>query len=322
MDFIIKHYKEAVILLNMGGPKDVGEVETFLKNMFNDFNILSIKNALIRKLVSKMIVRKIVHNVKKHYSFIGGKSPIIEYTEKLVAKLQSMDKSRLYTYAMNYTPPFAKDIIKKLKENNIENITLFSMYPQYSTTTTKSSIESVMKAIKKLKYNPKIKTVKRYYNDELYNKSVIESIKETLKDKNEKEYVLILSAHSVPKTVIEKGDTYQKECEDNLEILKNYLEKEGIIFKNIVLSYQSKIGPHKWLEPSTLETIELYKNDKIIIYPIAFTVDNSETAYELEIEYKNIALNEKKIKDFLICKCANDRESFAKSIIKLIENTL
>lgn len=303
----------------MGGPNNISEIDLFLNNMFNDFNILNVKNRLIRKTAAHMIIKKIRHNVRHHYELIGGKSPIIFHTQALISKLQNLDQSRIYLYAMNYTPPFPKDIIKKLNKENVETITLFSMYPQYSTTTTKSSMENAFKAIKKLRYKPKIKTIERYYKDELYNMSIIERIKEALNGKDYKEYTLIFSAHSIPNAIVEKGDPYQKECEHNVEILKDMLKKSSIRFKNVVLSYQSKVGPHKWLEPSTIETIKSYKNDKIIIYPIAFTIENSETAYELEIEYRNIALNEYKIKDFLICKCLNDNETFAKTILKLIE---
>ena len=309
--------KDTTILLNMGGPRNFDEINTFLVNMFNDYYILNIKNSFIRGMIAKKIVNKIRPDVIKHYEAIGGKSPINEYTEKLINKLNELDSSRDYKYIMNYTPPYSYDILKELKENNIDNITLFSMYPQYSEVTVKSSLESVYKAMKKLKYNPKVNIIDRYYDNEYYNDSIVQLIKNTIDDKNTEEYILIFSAHSIPKMYADKGDPYEYECNYNVQILKEKLHNAGLNFKDIVLSYQSKIGKIEWLEPSTIDTIKKYNGEKLIIYPLAFTIDNSETIYEIDIEYREEAINKYNIKDFILCPCLNDNINFAQSIIEI-----
>uniref|UniRef100_UPI003F4CA8CD ferrochelatase n=1 Tax=Brachyspira catarrhinii TaxID=2528966 RepID=UPI003F4CA8CD len=309
--------KDTTILLNMGGPRNFDEINTFLVNMFNDYYILNIKNSFIRGMIAKKIVNKIRPDVIKHYEAIGGKSPINEYTEKLINKLNELDSSRDYKYIMNYTPPYSYDVLKELKENNIDNITLFSMYPQYSEVTVKSSLESVYKAMKKLKYNPKINIIDRYYDNEYYNDSIVQLIKNTIADKNTEEYILIFSAHSIPKMYADKGDPYEYECNYNVQILKEKLHNAGLNFKDIVLSYQSKIGKIEWLEPSTIDIIKKYNGEKLIIYPLAFTIDNSETIYEIDIEYREEAINKYDIKDFILCPCLNDNINFAQSIIEI-----
>lgn len=243
----------------MGGPRNIQEINTFLVNMFNDYHILNIKNSFIRNMVAKKIVNKIKPDVISHYEAIGGKSPINEYTEKLVNKLNKLDSSADYKYIMNYTPPYAYDVLKELKNKNVEEITLFSMYPQYSEVTVKSSLESVYKAIKKLKYNPKINIIDRYYYDYNYNNSIVQLIKESIVNKNTEEYVLVFSAHSIPKMYADKGDPYEYECNYNIEILKEKLHEEGVNFKDIVLSYQSKIGKIEWLSPATIDIIKNIK---------------------------------------------------------------
>lgn len=315
---MINYKKETVVLFNMGGANSIKkEVDTFLINMFNDYHILNIKNSFMRSIIVKKIVNKIKPNVIKHYEAIGGKSPINEYTEKLVNKLNKLDSLKDYKYVMNYSNLSAYNVLKELKHNNVREITLFSMYPQYSEVTVKSSLESIYKVMKKLKYKAKINIVDRYYYDDNYNNAVAKLIKESIKYKNSEEYILIFSAHSIPKIHIDKGDPYKYECHCNAEILKDKLYKEGLHFKDIVLSYQSKIGKLEWLSPTTIDMVKKYSGEKIIIYPLAFTIDNSETIYEIGIEYRKEAISKYNIKDFILCPCLNDSTSFAKTIIEL-----
>lgn len=310
--------KEAVLLLNMGGPSSLYEVETFLTNMFYDPHILSIKNAFFRKMIANFIVSKRSEKSKKIYATIGGKSPITGITFALTQKLQQMDQSRIYTYVMRYTPPYSKMVLEDLKSKGVESIILVSMYPQYSTTTTLSSITDIHTSLKELNYHPDIKVIDRFYQEDAFNNAILQDIQHTLKGKDSSEFVLILSAHGIPEKVVQRGDSYQRECEENLEIIKNKLKQNNIIFKDVILSYQSKVGPMKWIGPDTDQVIQKNKKNKIIIYPISFTIDNSETEYELCIQYKTLA-QEIGVKDYIVCPCLNDSDSFAKMILEWIE---
>ncbi len=300
---------KALVLLNMGAPRNLDEVELFLKNMFNDENIITTKSKLLRKFIAFIITNTRKNEAKENYRKIGGRSPLVENSENLIKSLQKNLKDTYVTYAMRYTPPFSQEVIRDLMAKNIDDITLIPLYPQYSTTTTKSSLEEFLNTSNKMGFHPTVKIVERFYKDDIYCNCVIEQIKKSLTDKNPKSYDLIFSAHSLPLKIVQKGDTYEKEIKENIEILKNLLEKEGVFFNKIHLAYQSKLGPVKWLEPSLEDKLKSIENKNVIIYPISFVLDNSETIYELHMEYKNVA-QKLGFRDYQVCHCPNNSKKF------------
>ena len=308
---------KAILLLNMGGPNNLEEVELFLRNMFSDENILQ-TNSLIRKLIGSIIVKKRLNEAKENYKEIGGKSPLLDITNSLAKKVATLKNTPAYP-VMRYVPPFAKEILSKLKENGVDELILFSMYPHYSTTTTKSSIDDVINSCKELDYNPKIKIIDRYYDNKEYINIQANLIKEALEDKNPKEVKLIISAHGLPLDIIKKGDPYQEHIEKNVELLKEALEDLGLEFSEVELAYQSKVGNGTWLEPNLADVLRNPTNLNVLIFPIAFTIDNSETIFELDIEHKEIA-TKLGYPYYKVAKCPNDRDDFAKFISKLVQN--
>jgi ferrochelatase len=306
---------KALVLLNMGGPNSLDEVEVFLKNMFNDKNIITVKSDLLRSFISFMIVTSRKKEARSNYAKLGGKSPIVGYTKQLIEKLQLEFKDTYVTYAMRYTPPFATDVVEELKQKGITEITLLPLYPQYSTTTTKSSLEDFEDALKPL--HVKTLQVDRFYENRLYNELLIEKIEEQLKDKRSEEFELIFSAHSLPQSIVDKGDTYQKEILLHVELLKDILKEKNIIFKDIHVAYQSKLGPVKWLEPSLEDKLKSLTCKQIIISPISFTIDNSETEFELSMEYKEVA-DELGFEEYLVAKCPNDSDKFIQAISQIV----
>ncbi|WP_418180229.1 ferrochelatase [Aliarcobacter lanthieri] len=303
---------KAIVLLNMGGARNKNELKMFLTNMFNDENILTIKSALIRKVVASMIVSKRLDSAWKNYEKIGNSSPINPLTEQLVKKCnQKIDGFKTYQI-MRYTPPFAKTVIEQMKKDGIDEVILLPLYPQYSTTTTKSSLEDFLKYEKN---SFKIRVIYDFYKNDSFNNCIIDEIlNNTI---NEKEYNLIFSAHGLPQKIVDNGDPYQKQMIEHIEILKQKLEEKGRFFKSINLAYQSKVGPLKWLEPSLEDMLKNFKDENIIIYPLSFIVDNSETDFELDIEYRHIA-NNLGIKEYKVCKCVNDSDEFIETIKNII----
>ena len=302
----------------MGGPNHLGEVEIFLKNMFLDPYILPIKSNFLRKIVGNIIVKKRIETAKDIYRSIGGKSPMVELTFSLVKKLQKKDPNRFYSYAMRYTPPYVDLALEEMKQKGIQKIYLFSMYPQYSSATTLSSFSDVYRALKQMDYQPVVEIIDRYYDKPDYHHMMINSILRMLGDQKSDDYVLIFSAHSLPESFVKNGDPYQKECEECLELVKKELEKREIYFKDIILSYQSKLGPVKWIGPSTKSVIQSSNYKKIIVCPFGFTIDNSETIYEINIEYRKLA-SDRGIRDFIFCPCGNDSDDFVDFILSLID---
>ena len=308
--------KEAIILLNMGGPNNLSEVELFLDNMFNDPNILTMKSTLMRKFVATMITFFRAESSQEIYRQIGGKSPIVGHTEKLVEALQKALPDVYIDYVMRYTPPFAPEVIERLKEKAIEKIFLIPLYPQYSTTTTKSSLEDFEEAFHASGLDAILLEKKHYYELPRYNDAVIERIVEGLEGDKCEDYHLIFSAHGLPQKIVDAGDPYQRHVERHIELLKEKLLEKGLNFKNVALAYQSKVGPMAWLEPSLETVLEKTRNENVLIYPIAFTIDNSETDFELGIEYKEIA-DELGFKKYKVAPCVNDHPMFVEALVEL-----
>jgi len=303
--------KKALVLLNMGGARNKDELKLFLTNMFNDKNILAMPS-LLRKMVAYFIVNSRLDEAWENYEEIGNASPINPLTEKLVDKAnENIEEYKVYQL-MRYTPPFASEVISQMKEDGIKEVVLLPLYPQYSTTTTKSSLED-FEAHAKGAFD--VKVIETFYKNEAFNKCIIEEIEN--QTKFPQDFNLVFSAHGLPQKIVDKGDPYQKQMIEHVEILSNMLEQKGHNFKSINLAYQSKVGPMKWLEPSLDEMLTNFKNENVIIYPIAFIVDNSETDFELDIEYREIA-EEIGINEFKVCKCVNDSDMFIEAIKDII----
>ena len=313
---------QALLLLNMGGPNTIDEVELFLRNMFADKNILTM-NYYTRKLVSEIIINKRLEEVKENYKLLGGKSPLPKLTDELICKLKEKLTMPIYP-AMRYVPPFADVALEKCQEEGIEELILFPMYPQYSTTTTLSSVEDIEHRCKVLDYNPKITVIDPYYDDYDYIEASCEKIIEAMQGKETQEYDLLLSAHGLPVSIIQSGDPYQNQVEGNASAIKMYLHERGIKFHAIKLVYQSKVGNSDWLEPNLVDVLRNPRHRKVVIFPLAFTLDNSETVFELDIEHREIA---QKIKydDYIVVKCMNSSEKFVDLIVnrvlKISENS-
>ena len=300
---------KAIVLLNMGAPNNLDEVELFLKNMFNDENIITVKSKFLRKFIAFMITTSRKKTAKENYRQIGGKSPLLENTKKLIQKLQEKDNSVFITYAMRYTPPFSKDVIKELKQKDIKKVFLLPLYPQYSTTTTKSSIEDFIKEAKKAGFDGDITFTHRFYQEKDFNQAIISQIKKEVKGSDASKTDLIFSAHSLPQKIIDRGDSYQKEIEEHVQILSKMLQEEDVKFNKIHLAYQSKLGPVKWIGPSLDEKLTKLSNKNVLIYPLSFLLDNSETTQELHIEYAKIA-KELNYESYKVSSCLNDSSDF------------
>jgi ferrochelatase len=277
--------KKALVLLNMGGARSKDELKVFLQNMFNDKNIITIKNDTLRSMLAYLIVTLRLDKAWENYELIGCTSPLHDLTDRLIKKLEVFFPDYYITSAMRYTSDFAQTAIARIKDKNITDVTLLPLYPQYSTTTTKSSLEDF---IEKADDQFTLKTISPFYKNETYNMAICNEIIKV--QSKYTDFHLIFSAHGLPQKIVDKGDPYQRQIEEHVEILKEKLSHYATNFKD----------------------------EKVIIYPIAFIVDNSETAFELNIEYREIA-EKLKIKEYKVCSCVNDDEIFCKAIKEMID---
>lgn len=307
--------KRAILLMNMGGPNNLNEVETFLNNMFNDKRIISAPKP-IRMVIAKLITWNRKKEAQSSYAALGGRSPLVGYTKKLIEKLETGIDATVHM-AMRYTPPYSSDTLQGLK--NVDEIYAIPLYPHYSSTTTLSSIEDLEENIKKQGISAKVKTLDSYYNHPDYIAATVARIKETLGTDNPDEFELVFSAHGLPQSIIDNGDVYQRHIKYNVYHARKALLEAGMHFHKTHLAYQSRLGPLEWIRPYLEDKLKSLKKKKVIIYPIAFTIDNSETEFELDVEYREIA-EEIGFEEYRVAKAPNDHPSFVKCIANIYES--
>ena len=276
----------AIVLFNLGGPKDLESVKPFLFNLFYDKAIINLPNPL-RYIIARIISITRERKSQKIYSLIGGKSSLLQETEEqklaLTEKLKQLIKEDFAIFInMRYSAPFAKEVIGQIKKYNPSEIILLPLYPQFSSTTTGSSVKNFLQ---NLDVDIPIKTICCYPLEEDFIKTHVSLIKEKLYDKN---FRILFSAHGLPEKIIKAGDPYSFQIKETVKAIVKELNIKDLDYK---ITYQSRIGPMEWLKPNTEDEIELagkLKKD-IIIVPISFVSEHVETLVELNIEYKLIA---------------------------------
>ncbi|MBN2894895.1 MAG: ferrochelatase [Campylobacterales bacterium] len=310
--------KEAIVLLNMGGPNSLDEVEVFLTNMFNDPNILTMKSTLLRRFVATMITFFRTEKSQEIYRQLGGKSPLVGHTQKLVDALQARLEGVVIDFAMRYTPPFADASVARLKAAGVERVYLIPLYPQYSTTTTKSSLEDYEAAMRRGGFDATTVEIKHFFENERYNACICARLAEAMEGEVYGDFDLIFSAHGLPQKIVDAGDPYALHVNRHAALITRQLEALGMRFAAVHVAYQSKVGPMKWLEPSLETKLKTISNRKVLICPIAFTIDNSETDFELHVEYAEVA-HELGYESYRVSRCPNDHPLFVESLLELYE---
>ncbi len=317
--------KIGIVLLNLGGPDSAEAVQPFLYNLFSDPDIINFPlSFLFRKRLAKLISTKRAPKIIEQYNHIGGKSPILDLTTKQANALEKelCRKINCKVYiAMRYWKPFTEDVLEQIKKDNIDEVILLPLYPQFSVSTTGSSVNEWSKV--KRKYpelkDLKVELIETYYTDPNYIDSIIGNINETLKRfpvDRQKDLVLLFSAHGTPIKLVKKGDPYNKHIQETVaEVMKRSGYKQ-----RHYLSYQSKVGPQKWLEPKTPDTIERLASEgvkDILVIPIAFVSDHLETLFEVGIEFRHLA-KEKGIEQFEVMPGLNDSPKFISALANLV----
>ena len=311
--------KKAIILFNLGGPDKLENVEPFLFNLFNDPAILNLPS-LLRYPLAKIISNRRAPIAKKIYEELGGSSPILKLTEEQAVALelslntkQEIDQYKCFI-VMRCWHPRATEVIIDVQNYKPEEIILMPLYPQYSAATSGSSIKEWKDVCKKNKYKIKTSTICCYPTDKNFIQAHSKEI--TKKIKNITNYKLIFSAHGLPEKNIKKGDPYQWQVEQSV---KKIVENLNINNLDWILSYQSRVGPLKWIGPSTDDII--IENSKIgkhiVLVPIAFVSEHSETLVELDIEYKKLA-QDHGCKHYTRIPALGINEEFIKAMSELI----
>ncbi|MGC1373066.1 MAG: ferrochelatase [Candidatus Sulfotelmatobacter sp.] len=280
-----------VVLFQLGGPDTLAAIEPFLYNLFCDPDIIDFPFARIgRKALAKLISTTRARKVQHHYASIGGASPIRRFTEQqahaLGAELSNRGLDARCFVAMRYWHPFTGEAIAQLQAAECDEVVLLPLYPQYSSTTTGSSLNEWQRLFH---LDIAVHNVGPFYRDPMYLDAVIEKVDEALSRFEARETPeIVFSAHGVPLSIIEKGDPYQNQIEETVRLLV----ERGRWRNHHRLCYQSKIGASKWLQPSlhrTLRDLSAKHVAELCIVPIAFVSDHVETLGEIDHEAREEA---------------------------------
>ena len=319
MSEITKNKKTAIVVFNLGGPDSLEAVKPFLFNLFFDKYIIKLP-AFFRYFIAWIISFKRENTAKEIYRNIGGKSPIIEETQKQIDALKKALQKDIADFkvfmCMRHWHPMSEEVVKKIEKYSPNAIILLPLYPQFSTTTTASSIEDFTKELDRKSIEADRKIICCYPKDDDFVKAhadLVDKAIEQVTDKNN--YRILFSAHGLPKKIITEGDPYQWQIETTVNSVLDNLVHTNLDYK---VTYQSRVGPLEWLKPDTENEIKLAVEQKkeLIIVPIAFVSEHVETLVELDIEYKKIA--EKHFINYIRVPTLTIHELFIKSLKNIV----
>jgi ferrochelatase len=315
--------KYAVVLFNLGGPDSLEAIKPFLFNLFSDRDIFKIPVG--QKIFAKMMSVFRAPSVKEKYKRIGGKSPINDWTRlqqsMLQQELQKLVPGIEVYAAMRYWHPTIRDIADKVTEKAFDKVVLLPLYPHYSITTTGSSFNEWKRVYKgeaeKLIY------VYDYFDNQRYINALNERIDETIlrfPENVRDDIQLLFSAHGLPESIAKQGDPYPKQIDKTVACVM----KARNFSHGYHLCFQSKVGPAKWLKPSTDEMIRglaAKRKKQLLVIPISFVSDHIETLFELDIEYRMVA-DEANIENYMVMKGLNNSKTFVAALKELAVQAL
>jgi len=315
--------KIGVVLLNLGGPDSLDAVEPFLFNLFSDPDIIDFPGSfLFRKRLAKLISTRRSPSVIKQYGEIGGKSPLKEHTLRQAAllerRLNENTPAKVYA-AMRYWKPSTDDALDAIERDGISKVILLPLYPQFSKATTTSSFKQWEKCVKERGLDLDYSLVEQYYDHPTYIDALVARVNEGLMRFDETvrgEVNILFSAHGTPMKLVKQGDPYSGQIAKTIDAIV----ERGKFTQPHTFCYQSKVGPMKWLTPSTPARIaELAARGvkHMLIVPVAFTSDHLETLFELGIEYRRQA-KERGVVQYEVTEGLNDSPKFIEALTELV----
>jgi ferrochelatase len=318
--------KLGVVLFQLGGPDSIQAIEPFLYNLFCDPDIIDFPFARIaRQPLAKLIASRRAKHVAHHYAEIGGKSPILEFTTRQAVALERVLREEFdarVVIAMRYWNPLTAEAIREMEKHAPHELVLLPLYPQYSKTTTGSSLNEWARRFRPNgSWRPRVHVVEEFYEDPSYVDSVVEAVDGALRgftDPGDVDFVF--SAHSVPVAVIDGGDPYQRQIERTTDLVW----QRGGWSGRRHLCYQSKVGASKWLAPSmhqTVKNLAAAGAKNVLVVPISFVSDHVETLHEIDIEHREQALS-LGIANYRMVPGLNDTAPFIQALARLVRGRL
>ena len=317
-----------VVLMNMGGPDSLEAVEPFLYNLFSDEDLIRLPWGTVgQRTLAHVIASRRAPKVRDLYRSIGGRSPIAELTARqaraLEAALHDGGVECRCHVAMRYWRPSADDAAAALRADGVDRVLALTLYPQFSHATTGSSLKDLRRALHAAGVTVPLEVIDRYGDDPAYLDALTETVAAGLAQFSvaERDRVPVLfSAHGLPQRYVDEGDPYEREVRATVAgvVVRLGLEDRSYI------GFQSKVGPVKWLGPSTEAVIhDLAQRGagKLLVVPVAFVSDHIETLQEIDLLYRDIA-QAAGIMDFRRAAALNDRPAFIAALAGLVRRHL
>src|SRR5579872_2184879 len=313
--------KVSVVLFQLGGPDTASAVEPFLYNLFCDPDIINFFGAwFARRPLARYIARKRAGVVREHYDAIGGHSPIRLLTERQARALESAlaphCDARCFI-AMRYWNPLTAEAVAEVNASGASELVLLPMYPQYSFSTTFSSLKEWKRLYNSNGNAPRTHVIEKFFDHPLYIQSIAKKTALSLTHFDEPDRAhIVFSAHGLPLSLIERGDPYAKHVEETVRLVM----QRGTWKNAHTLCYQSKVGRRKWLSPSLTETIEKLARSgekQLLIVPVAFVTEHMETLHEINIEAREEA-HELGVEKFEMMPAVGDSPTFISALADLV----
>ena len=316
-----------VLLLNLGGPDSLQAVRPFLYNLFSDRDIIRLGPSFLQKPLAWLISTLRSNKTVSMYSQIGGKSPILDITTAQAKALEDSLKAdgrdaKVYI-GMRYWHPFTHDTVRKICDDGIRDLIVLTLYPHYSKATTGSSVSDFKKAVSGKDMN--IRYIEQWPDFPPYIEALAGLIASGMSGHEGGKYEVLYSAHSLPQSFIDEGDPYLDQIKLTIEKVNERLSGEPYNMSRLKshLSFQSKTGPVKWLEPSTEDAIVTIAQSGckgLFVVPISFVSDHIETLYEIDILYKEFA--ERQGIRLKRCEALNTSEKFIDAMKELVLSSM
>ncbi len=309
--------KQGVILLQFGGPDSPAAIRPFLRDLFDDPEILPYP-AILRKPLAWTIAKFRTPLVVEHYAHMeGGASPIRMWTEKQAAGLRAKLGSTPVAVAMRAWKPSTSEALAELRAAGVTDLLALPLYPQYSFTTTRSSMTVLLREMKRGLPGATLRTIRSWPEEPAYIDATVATIRKGLAQFGGRTPHVLFSAHGLPMRVVEKGDPYPKEIAQTVAAV---VAKAGLANGAWSQSFQSRVGYLKWLEPYTeaaIEEIAARGVKDLLVVPMSFVSDHYETIYEMGVLYGEFAKS-KGVENYVVAPGLNDEPRFIDALADLV----
>jgi ferrochelatase len=319
--------KLGVLVFNLGGPESLRDVKPFLYRLFSDPEIIRIRWSPLRKVVAYAIATLRKNKSQGYYKLIGGGSPLRRLTEEQSAALESELRRRGLDaqcfVGMCTWKPLLSEAVQRVEQSNVDRLVIMPLFPQYSFTTTRAGTEALRKLLGKSASLKALNTtwISTWAEHPTYIESFCSSIERELAKFSEPDKVqLLFSAHSIPESYVREGDPYLDQTKASVERIMDRLGRKN----PYQLSFQSKIGPVKWLEPATNTVLVEYGKRgvaNVLVVPISFVSEHIETLYELDILYQKVA-KDAGIPNFRRVPALNSDPLFIRALADIVQESL